>query len=74
MLMLDWPNFTSLSGRTGNNLDQHLFHFKKTMDQNDTSFKGGDKYRSKNVCPIQVNSHQVGGVQEDRSKALRDDL
>ena len=28
--MLDWPNFTSLSGRTGNNLDQHLFCFKKT--------------------------------------------
>ena len=30
LLMLDWPNFTSLSGRTGNNLDQHLFHFKKS--------------------------------------------
>ena len=51
-----------------------LQEVKKTLDQDNTSFKGGDKYRSKKVCPIQVNPHQVGGVQEDRSKALRDDL
>ena len=31
LLTSDWPNFTSLSGRTGNNLDQHLFCFKKSI-------------------------------------------
>ena len=31
--MLDWPNFTSLSGRTGNILNQHLFYVKKSSTQ-----------------------------------------
>ena len=31
--MLDWPNFTSLSGRTGNILNQQLFYVKKSSTQ-----------------------------------------
>ena len=68
-LMLAWLSLTSLSGST----ERKDKSTKVSMNVH-TSFQGSDHGRCEKVGSVQVDPHQVGGVEENGGKALRDNL